>query len=196
MVSSRSPQIDWESLLRRLTAAAEKLFRQFQLSDILAGSGDSPEDLAISAAMEFFEAKDIKWRPKTPDEDPFPLIWTAMRNNLIDRVRKPSHKKTTPLEKLRDEDGITQLERLPASDKGLDDLLIRPTIGFTDVEAAILAEFFYTFAEGDQDLIDVIDAVVYCKCRKRREIAELLDITVGEVTNRWEKLRYNYTRHH
>lgn len=53
MISSRSPRIDWESLVTRLTAAAEKLFRQHRLSDVLRGTGDSPEDLAVGAAMEF-----------------------------------------------------------------------------------------------------------------------------------------------
>lgn len=196
MISSRSPRVDWESLLNRLTAAAEKLFRQHQLSDVVRGVGDSPEDLAVEAMVQFFEGKAVKWRPKTPDEDPFLLIWTVMRNNLIDLIRKASHKRTTLIEDTREDDGSTQLERVPSLEEGLHDLLKRPTFGFTEVEAAILAEGFYPHAEGDQALIDVIDAVVYCQCRKRREIADLLDITPQAVTDRWEKLRYNYTRHH
>ena len=73
-------------------------------------------------------------------------------------------------------------------------------IGIADIDAKILAETFYPYAEGRQDLIDVIDAVIYCQCRKPSEIAEWLttssqEITSQEVTDRWEVLRYNYTRH-
>lgn len=196
MISSRSPRIEWEPLLKRLTAAAEKLFRQHQLSDVLRGIGDSPEDLAIVAAMEFFQGEGVKWRPKTANEDPFPLIWTVMRNNLIDLIRTASHQRTTLIEDTQGDDENSKLEGMPTLDQGLHDLLNRPKFGFTAVEAAILAESFYPFAEGDQDLIDVIDVVVHCQCRKRREIAEWLDITPQDVTDRWEKLRYNYTRHH
>lgn len=195
MSSSRSPRIDWESLLKRLTAAAYKLFKQHGLSDVLRGTGVSPDDLAVDSAIEFFQGEKVKWRPQSPDEDPFPLIWIVMRNNLIDLIRKASHQKTTLIEDSRSEDGASQLESVTALDSGLHDLLKRPTFGFADVEAKILAESFYPFAEGDQGLRDVIDAVVYCQCRKRREIAEWLDITAQDVTDRWEKLRYNYTRH-
>ncbi len=117
-----------------------------------------------------------------------------MRHNFVDIVRRPGRHKTESIEDRRDEYGQSQLESTPALDVGLSDLLKRPTFGFTDVEARILAESFYPFAEGDQKLIDVIDAVVYCKCRKRREIADWLDASPEEVTDRWEKLRYNYTR--
>ena len=152
MISSRSPRIDWESLVTRLTAAAEKLFRQHRLSDVLRGTGDSPEDLAVGAAMEFFQGEGVKWRPRAANEDPFPLVWTVMRNNLIDLIRKASHQTTTLIGDIQGDDNENKLEGMPAFDQSMHDLLNRPTFGFTEVEAAILAESFYPFAEGDQDL--------------------------------------------
>jgi len=195
MISSRSPAVDWEPLLKRLTSAAYGLFKQYGLSDVLRGGGISADDLAVDALIEFFEGKTVKWSPQQPNEDPFPLIWIVMRNNLIDRIRKPGHQKTVLIEDVRKQDGTNQLESVTLFDSGLPNLLKRPGVGFTDAEARILAETFYPYAEGDQALIDVIVAVVYFQCRKRREIAECLDITPEDVTDRWEKLKYNYTRH-
>lgn len=195
MNSSRSPRIDWESLLVRLEVAAIRLFKQFGLTDMLKGVGDSPEDCAANAVVEFFEGKKVNWRPKSPDDDPFPLILTVMRNNLIDRVRSASHQTTTLVEDISGEDGHHELGSLTTVNRQLHDLLNRPPeFGFSETEARILAESFYPFAEGNQQLADVIDAVVYCKCRKRGDIAEWLGISPQEVTDRWEKLRYNYTR--
>lgn len=199
MISSRSPCIEWESLLGRLTTAAIKLFKQFGCSNaelVLPGTGVSPEDLAVDATVEFFQGEKVKWCPKNPYEDPFPLVVTVMRNNFIDLLRSADHQKIKLMGDTLGVDGKSTLENIPALDQGLSDLLNRPTIGFTEVEAKILAEYFYPFAESNQDLIDIIDAVVFFKCRKRREIADLLDISPQEVTDRWEKLRYNYTRHH
>jgi hypothetical protein len=199
MTSSRSPCIEWGSLLGRLTTVAIKLFKQHGCSNaelILPGTGVSPEDLAVDATVEFFQGETVKWCPKDPYEDPFPLVVTVMRNNFIDLLRSADHQKIKLIEDTLDENWKCRLENVSTLDQGLSDLLNRPTIGFTEVEAKILAEYFYPFAEGNQDLIDIIEAVVFFKCRKRREIADLLDISPQEVTDRWEKLRYNYTHHH
>ena len=201
MISSRSPRIDWGSLLVRLTATAKKLFKQggYDPEQDLPGTCVSAEYLAAGAAIEFFEGEKVKWRPKSADEDPFPLVVVVMRHNFIDLTRSAGHKRAKLTDPSTDEDGASVFDSLPAFDRALNKLLIKPEVGFADVEATILAEAFYPYAEGDQDLIDVIDAVVYCECRKRSEIADmlstdLLNISPQEVTDRWEKLRYNYTR--
>ena len=199
MISSRSPRIDWGNLLMRLTSAAKKLFRQggCDPNQDLPGTDVSAEVLALDAAIEFFEGEKVKWKPKSIDDDPFPLIMTVMRHNFIDIVRSAGHRRARLLEPLTDEEGASAFEHLATSDSNIGKLLANPS-GFTDVEARILAdemaEEFYVYADGDQDLKDVIDAVIYGECRKRREIADLLTISVQEVTDRWKRLRYNYSR--
>lgn len=199
MTSSRFSPIDWGSLLLRLTPVAKKLFKQAGCdpNQDFPGTSVSVGVLVNGAAIEFFQwCEKGKWKRKTADEDPFPLAFAIMRRNFVDLVRSPGHKRANLLVPTVDAEGVSLIDDLPAVEERLEKLLIKPTAGFGDVEARILAETFYPYAEGRQDLIDVIDAVVYCQCRKPSEIAELLGITSQEVTDRWEKLRYNYTRHH
>ena len=198
MVSLQSPRIDWGSLLVRLTPVAKKLFRQagYDPNRDLPGTSVSVDDLIAGAAIEFFEwVERGKWKPRSADEDPFPLILKTMRRNFIDIVRSPGYRMGKVSDSTTAEDDDNAFAQLPASDIALDKLVSKPTVGFADAEARLLAEAFYPYAEGDQELIDFIDAVVYCQCRKRVEIAEWLDITPAQVTDRQEKLRYNYTRH-
>jgi len=118
-----------------------------------------------------------------------------MYNNFIDLVRSVGHKRSDLLVPTTDADGVSIVDGLPAFDQALNRLLEKPIVGLADVDAGILAETFYPYAEGRQELKDVIDAVIYCQCRKPSEIAEWLDISAQEVTDRWEIMRYNYTCH-
>lgn len=198
MTSSRSPQIDWGSLLVRLMPVARRMFSQsgFNPEQAVPGTDVSVDVLVNGAAIEFFEwSQKGKWKPKDPDDDLFPMAYRIMRNNFIDVVRSAGHKRGDLLVPTTDENGVSVLNDLPAFDQALNTLLEKPVIGLADVDARILAETFYPYAESRQELKDVIDAVIYCQCRKRKEIAEWLDITQQEVTDRWEILRYNYTRH-
>lgn len=198
MTTSRSPQIDWGRLLVRLMPVAKKMFSQsgFNPEQSLPGTDVSAEVLVNSSAMEFFEAcQKGKWKPTNPDADPFPMAYRIMHNNFIDLVRSASHKRADLVVPTTDESGLSIIDDLPALDQALNRLLAKPVIGLADIDAKLLAETFYPYAEGRQELIDVIDAVIYCQCRKPSEIAEWLEISSQEVTDRWEILRYNYTRH-
>lgn len=198
MTSSRSPQIDWGSLLVRLTPVAKKLFSQsgYDPEQDMPGTCVSVDVLVNGAAIEFFEwCEKGKWRPKNPNADPFPMAYRIMYNNFIDLVRSAGHKRSDLVVPTTDADGVSIIDDLPAFDQALNRLLAKPIVGLADVDAGILAETFYPYAEGRQELKDVIDAVIYCQCRKPSEIAEWLEISSQEVTDRWEILRYNYTRH-
>jgi len=165
------------------------------------GTDVSVEVLVNGAAIEFFEScQKGKWKPENPDADPFPMAYRIMFNNFIDVVRSAGHQRADLLVPTTDETEASVINDFPAFDQALYRLLEKPVIGLADVDARILAETFYPYAEGRQELKDVIDAVVYCQCRKPSEIAEWLttssqEITSQEVTDRWEVLRYNYTRH-
>ncbi|MFY9619445.1 MAG: hypothetical protein WAQ99_06505 [Pyrinomonadaceae bacterium] len=182
---------------------AKKMFRQsgFDPEQSVPGTDVSVEVLVNGAAIEFFEwCRKGKWKPKHLDEDPFPMAYRIMYNNFIDLVRSAGHQRADLVVPTTDENGLSIIDDLPAFDQALNRLLTKPVIGLADVDAKILAETFYPYAEGRQELKDVIDAVIYCQCRKPSEIAEWLTsssqkITSQEVTDRWEVLRYNYTRH-
>jgi len=203
MTSSRSPEIDWGSLLVRLMPVAKKMFRQsgFNPEQAVPGTDVSVEVLVNGAVIEFFEScQKGKWKPENPDADPFPMAYRIMFNNFIDVVRSAGHQRADLLVPTTDENGASVINDLSAFDQALNRLLEKPVIGLADVDARILAETFYPYAEGRQELKDVIDAVIYCQCRRPSEIAEWLttssqEITSQEVTDRWEVLRYNYTRH-
>jgi len=168
----------------------------FNPEQALPGTDVSAEVLINGAAMEFFEScQKGKWKPKSPDTDPFPMAYRIMHNNFIDLVRSAGHKKAGLVGPTTDENGLSIIDDLPALDQALNRLLAKPVIGLADIDAKILAETFYPYAEGRPELIDVIDAVIYCQCRKPSEIAEWLEISSQKVTDRWEILRYNYTRH-
>lgn len=57
-----------------------------------------------------------------------------------------------------------------------------------------MARGLYPLAQGEQQLIDLIDAVAICGCRKREDIADLLQVSPEEVTNRQKKLKYRRAR--
>lgn len=188
MKTSALPEINWNSLQRRLLAVAIVLFRKeecFGEESVLDGLGLSPPDLVCQAQLEFFR-KQNEYRLKT-EEDCFRLIVTIMKNDFIDAVKNHSHQKTVISDDATKESNQT-LEEIPASNDG-----------FSEIEAEILAQSFYAYAEDDQELRDVIDAAAMLAVEKkdgikRDDIAHLLEITPAEVTRRVEILKYRFAR--
>ena len=87
MKSTCSPH--WESLIKRLTAVAFGWFYDRRCSDdesVLPGTGVSARDLAYNAILEFLK-NEGQYNP-TSDEDRFRLIYTIMKRDFIDLVRK------------------------------------------------------------------------------------------------------------
>ena len=180
MKSSRLPRIDWTSLLKKLTAVAAGWFvneKCYGADSMLKGIGSSPVDLAHNAAMEFFRKLD-KYNPQS-EEECFRLSLRIMRNDFLDLIKKRSYQTTEIIDGTSDNETFSQLENTPATNDG-----------FVSAEAALVAHDYYPLAEGEQELIDVIDAVVRCGCEKREDIADLLGITPLEVSNRREKIKY------
>lgn len=172
--------LDWESLLVRLTARAILWFRDrhcYGADAVLPGTAKSATELARNAALEFFKGEKVKWRPKTPDEDPYPLIVEVMRNDFLDLVKKSETKQTVILDATRNKADYRELELVRDSNDG-----------FVSAEAASLARSLYPLIKGDQKLKDYIDAVCLCGLRKREDIAELLGITPREVTDLQRRL--------
>ena len=170
MPDSRFLYIDLEDLLVRLTATSLKWFKQrrcFRPDSVLPGTGTTAEDLAQNALLEVL-MDDSLWKPKTSDEDPYPLLVTIMKHDFLDLIKSAGHNKTEVVDNLDDE--VDQ-----------DD--------YVSAEAAILARQLRPFVEDDPDLIDYIDAVLMFGLHKREDIAELLVITPRQVSDRRTKLQ-------
>lgn len=175
-VLMNSPRdIDWTSLLTRLVDRAIKWFqdeRCFGEDSVLPGTSQSAIDLAQNALLEFFNGKKVQWRPKSPDEDPFPLVLKVMRHDFLDLIKRKEYRQTVILDATRDGEGRSELENLPGKNDG-----------FVSAEAASLARSLYPLIKGDQGLKDLIDAVCILGLRKREEIAEFLGVSPQEITD-------------
>lgn len=185
MKSTLSPETDpWKSLLKRLTAVAFGWFKDRGCSNyesVLPGTGMSAIDLAFNARLEL-----IKNQSKyhlTSDDDRFRLMVTIMRNDFCDLVKRLETKRTVFLGATSDCDGRGELENLAD-----------PNSGFASAEAALAARSLYPLAEGEQELIDLIDAVAIFGHRKREDISDLLGVSPEEVTKRQKKLKYRRAR--
>ncbi len=173
--------INLPALLARLTACALTWFEQencYNSDDMLPGTGQSAKDLAYNAVLEVLSKPEI-WRPKTPDEDPFPLLVTIMRHDFLDLVRADrEYKRVDILDIHTDESNKGGLDQIPDA-----------TDGYCSAEAAALAKSLRPLVGDDPELTDYLDAVLVFGKEKREDIAELLDITPQEVTNRKRRLQ-------
>ncbi len=181
MAMKSTPSPDWESLLKRLTAVAFGWFYDRRCSDdesVLPGTGVSARDLVYNAYLEFLK-NEGEYKPKS-DEDRFRVIYTIMRRDFIDLVRKGrSHDRTVILDAAVDAEGRSEFENLPDS---RDD--------FASAEAASVARSLYPLTDGEEELKNLIDAVAMFDCRDRDEQADMLGVTPAEITNMKKKLKY------
>lgn len=181
MAMKSTPSPDWESLLKRLTAVAFGWFSDRGCGDdesVLPGTGVSARDLVYSAYLEFLKNED-EYKPKS-DGDRFRVIYTIMRRDFIDLVRKGrSHHRTVILDAAIDAEGQSEFENLPSTG---DD--------FASAEAASVARSLYPLTDGDPQLKNLIDAVAMFDCRDRDEQADMLGVTPAEITNMKKKLKY------
>ena len=115
MAMKSTPSPDWESLLKRLTAVAFGWFYDRRCSDdesVLPGTGVSARDLVYNAYLELLK-NEGEYKPKS-DEDSFRVIYTVMRRDFIDLVRKGrSHDRTVILDASVDAECRNEFENLP-----------------------------------------------------------------------------------
>lgn len=189
MNDNRFAGINWEHLLKRLTACAASWFLKEgcrHADDILPATGTSARDLAFATAQEFLR-RGARWDENTGEEGLFCVIKTAMRHDFLDLVRKDrAYKRTDVLATFKKEEEPSTKNR---SGIALADLPAPANNGFDSQEAADLAAQIYPLIGNDSELKEFVDAVLYCECINRREIAALLGISPQEVTNRQRRLQ-------
>lgn len=187
MGSSTGIDIDWNALLKKLTAVALNIFRKeglFAADDsVMKGLGKSPSDFVHDAIMEFYANRE-KYTASSEGEL-FAVVVTILQNDFKDAYRRHAYQKSKDLS----DEELNERELMPADNDG-----------FATFESKVLAEQFYKYVDGDQELKEVIDAAAILAVEmngpvKRDDIASLLGITPVELTKLNHRLQYRFHKH-
>jgi len=189
MDDSRFANIDFDALLSRLYAVAQGLFARQGLkgeASILPATGKSAEDLAVDVITDLIVGEKVEWRPKQPDEDPFPLLVTVLKHDFLDLVRKGrAYKRTAVVASLQDEE---DLGRIAPPELAVDI--------HDKAEDAATKERVYALVKGERELEEYVEAVFELGLTKPKDIAEFLGISSDQGRNRQRRLRTRLARWH
>jgi DNA-directed RNA polymerase specialized sigma24 family protein len=177
------PGPDFAELAVRLAGYGLRTFAEFGLGgkdSAVLGVGLSVEDFVWNVLSEYAEGA------VTYEADRgalFSLLARALRNDIIDALRKAAHAREEARAVLpRDrssENETASLDELPAPGTELDVALDEER--YRDRVLAAFAE--------EPELAEVVKAVLDFNLSKPREIAEALGISVGEYQNRKKRLQ-------
>ena len=178
--------VDLGELALRLAAFARRTFADFGLPShdaTVSGVGLSMEDFVWAVLEEYVEGR---LEHQASRGDLFSLLATAMRNDIIDSLRKAAHMHEEPR---------SALPRGPHSTidpPSLDEL---PSAA-VDVPAMLDEENYrervWDSLAGEPELAEVVRAILDLNLYKPREIAAALGISVTEVHNRKKRLRRRF----
>ena len=189
MGDNRYTEINWNRLLKRLSACAAKWFLQEEClhrEDVLPATAMSAVELTNNIVSEFIKGR-IKWDQSTGEEGLFRVIRVAMKRDFLDLVKTGrAYKKTDVLDVFsREGDTIEGHRKAPV----LENLPDPTDSGFYCMDAAFTSAVIYPLIGNDIELKEFVDAVLYCGCLKREDIATVLGVSPQEVTNRQRRLR-------
>jgi len=178
--------VDLGELALRLAAFARRTFADFGLPGhdaTVSGVGLSMEDFVWAVLEEYVEGR---LEHEASRGDLFSLLATAMRNDIIDALRKAAH---------LHEDTRSTLPREPHSTidpPSLDEL---PSAA-VDVPAMLDEENYrkrvWASLAGEPELAKVVRAILDLNLYSPREIAAALGISATEVQNRKKRLRRRF----
>jgi len=178
--------VDLGELALRLAAFARRTFADFGLprhEATVSGVGLSMEDFVWAVLEEYVEGR---LEHQASRGDLFSLLATAMRNDIIDSLRKAAHMHEEPRSTLPREPHSTMdrpsLDELPSA--------------AVDVPAMLDEENYrkrvWASLAGEPELAKVVRAILDLNLYKPREIAAALGISVTEVHNRKKRLRRRF----
>lgn len=177
------PSVDFGELAVRLASYGLRTFAEFGLGNegaTVPGIGLSVEDFVWNVLSQYAEGAVVY---EAGRGELFSLLARALRNDIIDSLRKASHSREEARASLR------RANTAPASQPALDEL---PTGGSgiesVLVEANYRSRLLAAFAE-EPELADVVRAVLDLELSTPREIAAELGISVADLQNRKKRLR-------
>jgi RNA polymerase sigma factor (sigma-70 family) len=163
------------------------VFAEFSLGGVDAvvpGTGLSVEDFVAKVLLEYATGK-IKHQKSRGSL--MTVLSTAMRNDIIDALRKKSHK----LEETRatitvDEDSEGEDHEKPAMDQFPQSLAPDPSsvVDEDEYRARVRA-----VVDNEPPLKDLVEAVLDLELYKPEEIADALGTSAPDIQNRKKKLR-------
>jgi RNA polymerase sigma factor (sigma-70 family) len=177
------PDINFEELAVRLESSGLRIFAEFGLGGrnaTIPGVGLSVLDFVSNVFLEYLEGR------LAYDADRgalFSLLARALRNDIIDALRKAPHSREEarsllPRENMS-ENQPPSLDEMPIRGVDIDQLLS---------EVCYRERMLAAFA-GEPELARVVRAIFDSDHAKPREIAETLGISVAEFQNRKKRLR-------
>jgi DNA-directed RNA polymerase specialized sigma24 family protein len=177
------PGIDFGEMAVRLAGYGLRLFAEFGLGGhgaMVPGVGLSIEDFVWKVLSEYAEGA-LAYEAERGEL--FSLLARALRNDIIDALRKAAHSREEARSPIPREDKSGNqppaLDELPTLGGGIEDLLAQ------DSYRARLMEVF-----GEEpELAEVVRVVLDLDLTRPREIAEALGIPVTELQNRKKRLR-------
>ncbi len=181
---------DFEELAHRLTAFGLRTFNEFGLggrNSTVVGVGLSVEDFVSAVLVEYMEGK---LQHQASRGDLFSLLATALRNDIIDSLRKAAHaheesRSSLPAERDADAAAPLSLDELPGT----------PIDFAGSIDEERYGERARTAFAGEPELAEVVRAVLELNLYKPREIAAELGITAAEVQNRKKRLQRQLIDH-
>lgn len=173
---------DFAELAIRLGGYAVRVFGELRIggrTTTVAGLGISVEDFIGNVLAEYVEGRLVH---ESARGDLFSLLAAAMRNDIIDALRKAAHAREDPRTSLPREtkpDGSPSLDELPAE--------------ASEIVARMDEERFRKRVReafrDEPELAYLVNAVLEQDLSKPQEIAAALGISTEEVHNRKKKLR-------
>lgn len=178
--------LDLGELALRLAAFARRTFADFGLrgtDTAVAGVGLSMEDFVWQVLEEYVEGR-LDHDPSRGDV--FPLLATALRNDIIDSFRRAAHVR---------EENRSSLPREPESEgdpPSLDELPSSTIDVFEMLDEQNYRKRLRASLEGEPELAEVVRVILDLNLHKPREIAAALGISAVEVQNRKKRLRRRF----
>jgi DNA-directed RNA polymerase specialized sigma24 family protein len=175
---------DLSEMALRLTAFARRTFADFGLGGqdtAVVGVGLSMEDFVWRVLEEYVEGR---LEHEVSRGDLFSLLATALRNDIIDSLRKAAHVR---------EETRSPLPRDSADDPpSLDELPSDATHFFAVLDEQEYRKRVWASLAEEPELTEMVRVILDLNVYRPREIAAALGVSATEVQNRKKRLRRRF----
>jgi RNA polymerase sigma factor (sigma-70 family) len=177
---------DFKHLTKRLTAYGTVVFAEFSIGGkdaVIPGTGLSIEDFVGKVLLEYTLGK-IKHHKSRGSL--ITVLATAMRNDIIDALRKKSHAREETRSSISvNEDSELQDDEKPA----LDDYPQQSADPISILDEGDYRERVRSVVDDEPALKEVVEAVLDLDLYKPDEIADAVGTNAADIQNRKKRLR-------